>query len=124
MARSIIDQHPEEVRADLNPNYHAGENYGPAQGERRTADTIKDVYDLLPDFTDDELRGLPVLATGTRLEQGAVYFDLQHPEWGEVKARGDMEAQADNWWIPKSEVDYLLRNRLLAARRPGSDACE
>src|ERR671924_489645 len=75
MARNRIEQHPENYREDLNPHYKEGENEGPPRYETVTADQIKDLYDLYPHLRDDELKQIPVLVTGSRLEQGATYFD-------------------------------------------------
>lgn len=63
-------------------------------------------------MTNDELRGLPVLPIGVRLEQGATYIDLQNLEQGEFSATSDMTVQEDTYIVPKSEVDYELWNRL------------
>jgi hypothetical protein len=123
MSRKVIEQHPEEYRQGLNPDYRAGENPGPVDHEMRHGDEIKDLYDLQPELSDDELKQIPILVEGTRLEQGAVYFDLRNPERGEIRAFGAMEAGRDNWYVPKSDCDYTLWNRLLELRRPGRDAC-
>ena len=112
MSRNVIEQHPDEYREDLNPNYEAGENHGPAAvgTQIRTAHDIKDLHERLRDLRDDQLKQIPILATGTRLHQGAVYFDLHYPERGAFKALGSMEAGPDNWYVAKSETDYQLWN--------------
>ena len=55
---------------------------------------------------------------GSRLEQGATYVDLQDPQLREIKAMGNMEAGPNNWYVPKSEVDYQLWNRLIGITNP------
>jgi len=50
MSRNRIEQHPEEYRADLNPEYEEGENYGPREHRFRTAYDIKDLHERLRDF--------------------------------------------------------------------------
>jgi hypothetical protein len=110
MSRNVIEQHPDEVREDLNPNYNDGQNSDPGQLHTRTAHDIKDLHERLRDLRDDELKQIPVLDEGERLEQGAAYFDLRYPERGEFRARGDMAAGPDNWYVAKSEVDYQLWN--------------
>jgi hypothetical protein len=110
MSRNRIEQHPEEFRADLNPEYTHGENYGRQEGATRTAHDIKDLHRRFSDLRDDELKQIPILEEGARLQQGAVYFDLRRPQDGEFKAMGNMAAGPDNWFVNKSEVDYQLWN--------------
>jgi hypothetical protein len=116
------EQHPLGWREDLNPAPSAGQNYGTAGSELAkdapTAFDLKDVHDMLNEFRDDELKGIPVLPLGSRLEQGATYIDLRDPLRREFTARGDMEAGQDNRYVPKSEVDYQLWNRLVQMQEP------
>jgi hypothetical protein len=118
MARSRIEQHPEEYREDLNPDYEAGENQRPPRYETRTAYDIKNVHGRLRHLRDNQLKQIPVLVEGSRLEQGATYFDLAHPEWGEIKAMGDMVAGPENRYVPKSEVAHPLWNVLIGIDDP------
>jgi len=118
-----VDQkHPDEYQQDLNPNSFAGQNdhrVGPhPEKDAPTAADMKELYDRLPDLRKDELKQIPILPTGSRLQQGAVYIDLrmQNPE--EIKATSDMEAGSSNWYVPKSEVDYQLWNRLIGVTNP------
>jgi len=50
--------------------------------------------------------------SGTR-EQGAVYFDLRHPEWGPFKALGGHVVGEGDLIIAKRETDYELWNRIV-----------
>ena len=118
MSRNRIEQHPEEYRADLNPEYRAGQNDNSSTTETRTAYDIKELHQQISDLRNDELKQIPVLVEGTRLEQGAVYYDLRHPDRGEVKARADMVAGPDNWFVPKSGMDYELWNLLTGEADP------
>lgn len=118
------EQHPEEYQDDLNPDAMAGLNAG-VMGEHpeksdtvRTAHTIKTLNRRLQELEDDDLKQIPVLPTGSRLEQGATYIDLADEEPNELKARGDMEAGPDNYYVPKSELDYQLWNRLIGVDNP------
>jgi hypothetical protein len=110
MSRNRIEQHPAEVRADLNPEYQAGENYGKEFVPTRTAHDIKDLHERLNPLRDDELKQIPILDEGTRLQQGASYFDLRYPERGVFKAMGGMVTGPDNWYVAKDAVDYQLWN--------------
>lgn len=113
-------QHPDEWREDLNPDANAGQNYGQAgrSDEMRTAQSIRPLREAFDDFTEDELKSIPVLPAGTRMRQGATYIDLATPDRREFTASGFEEAGADNWIVPKSEVDYQLWNRLIGVTNP------
>lgn len=83
-----------------------------------TADEIKEIHGRYPQFTNDQLRQIPILPDGSRLAQGASYFDLNNPEGGEFTATSDMTTAKDNWYAPKSEVGYQLWNRLIGVENP------
>ncbi len=114
--------HPDEWQQDLNPDLEAGLNYGqrgPARDQqRRSASDITGAHVVLQGLSDDELRQIPVLPEGTRLEQGATYIDLRQEERREFTAMGGMVAGPDNWYVPKKEVDYRLWNRLIGVENP------
>ncbi|HEU5012760.1 MAG TPA: hypothetical protein VFT66_09465 [Roseiflexaceae bacterium] len=115
------DQFPEEYRADMNPHPLAGQNNMAADQQEKNAPTaydVKDVHRQFSGFTDDELKQIPVLPAGMRLEQGATYVDLQDEQLQEFTARGDMSAEAGHYYVPKSEVSYPLWNRLIGITNP------
>jgi hypothetical protein len=116
------EQHPEEWRRDLNPDAQAGQNNERTDtyrlSEAPTAYEVKGVHRQFHGFSDDELKRIPIVSPGTRLEQGAVYVDLQDEMLREFKATGDMEATTNTWYVPKSEVDYQLWNRLIGISNP------
>ncbi|HEY3060154.1 MAG TPA: hypothetical protein VGL99_14430 [Chloroflexota bacterium] len=112
------EQHPEPWRDDLNPQRMAGQNVGGHEPGARTAYDVKEAHRLLEGITDDGLKQIPVLSPGTRLEQGATYIDLRDPQRREFTATGDMTASSDNWYVPKSGVDYELWNRLIGIQNP------
>jgi hypothetical protein len=123
--KATIRQEAEDAywRADLNPDYQEGRNYGldsPAERQEvtRTAYDIKDLHRRLEGYTDDDLRAIAVLPAGTRLEQGATYIDLRVDNPEEFTARGDMEAGQNNWYVAKSDTGYQLWNRLLGVTNP------
>lgn len=109
---------------DLRPDSTAGQNEGvaglhPEKADgARTAFDIKELQSKLDGFTHAELKQITVLPEGSRLEQNATYIDLRlrYPE--EITARGDMEAGPENWYVPKSEMDYQLWNRLIGVDNP------
>jgi len=116
------EQHPDEWRGDLNPDRLAGQNVGPASSvgekESRTAYDVKDLHDRLRGFPDDMLKQIPILAVGSRLQQGATYVDLNDPAAREITGMGDMEVGPEHYYVPKSEVDHFTWNRLLDIRTP------
>src|SRR5215216_4034928 len=79
-------RHPDPYQRDLNPDHMAGQNISPF-GEteapaRRTVYDAKDLHRSLSEaFRDDELKQIPLLQAGERLQQGATYIDLHesHP---------------------------------------------
>jgi hypothetical protein len=123
MTQNRIEQIPEEYREDLNPDYEEGENHGPPRYETRPASEWKEIYDCYPELTDDILKQIPILVAGSRLEQGASYLDLHSPERGPFRAMGYQTAGPQNWYVPHSEVDHELWNRL-EALRPDAVPCD
>jgi hypothetical protein len=107
---------------DLNPDEFAGRNAGPADAQAEkaapTARDLKAVDSGLGWLTDEALRRIPLLPAGSRLKQGATYIDLKSPHPREFTATAGMEAGPDNWFAPKSEVDYQLWNRLIGVDDP------
>jgi len=106
---------------DLNPNFVAGQNDGlrspRPEPDAPTAFDVKELHRKLEGFSDDELKQIPVLVPGTRLEQGSTYVDMRSSEPAEFTATADMVAQRTNWYVPKSDVPYELWNRLSARAR-------
>lgn len=114
--------HPPEWQTDLNPHALAGQNYGAigphAEKVMVSANDLKEIHRLLPDWTDDELKQLTIMPEGSRLEQGATYVDLHDPARRECTATAEMVAGPANYYVPKSEVDYVLWNRLIGVENP------
>lgn len=113
-------EHP--FSQDLNPDFLEGENYG-EQGPHpektaRTAYDVKGVHRSLSGFEDDDLKRIPIMPLGSRLEQGATYIDLHESERHEFTARGDMVVEDGHWYAPKSSVPYWIWNRLLGIENP------
>jgi hypothetical protein len=117
-----VNKHPDEYQRDLSPNAMAGQNIGPygAHPEKsaRTAYDLKAVHNRLDHLLDDDLKQILILPEGARLEQGATYFDLNHPERGEITATGEMTAGPDNWYAAKDSMHYNLWNLLIGVDNP------
>jgi hypothetical protein len=101
---------------DLHPNAESAADL--RRESMPTAYDLKSIHDRFPEFSDDELKDIPVVPQGTRLEQGSTYVDLQASDPKEFTATGDMEAGSDNWYVPKSEVSYPIWNRLIGVQNP------
>ena len=101
---------------DLRPDEFAGENDGAndAQNEKEapSAYEFKELHGKFPQLDNADLKDIPILPAGTRLDQGATYLDLNNPEKGEYSAVSNETVGEKDYIVPKKEVDYLLWNRL------------
>ena len=70
-------------------------------------------------LTDNELKQIPLLEDGARLQQGATYVDLIADRTREFTATGDMEAGQGHAYAPKDRVPYEIWNRLIGEEKPG-----
>jgi hypothetical protein len=84
----------------------------------RTAFDVQEAHRQLVDWSDDDLKQVPLLPAGARLEQGATYVDLRDPARREFAATGEMQVPLDGLYVPRSEVDDRTWNRLLGIRTP------
>jgi hypothetical protein len=111
---------PDEYHHDLHPHTMAGQNIGAAgahpEKRARTAYDVKDVHARFRDWSDSDLRQIPIVPDGARLEQGATYLDLAASHPREFTATGGMTAGPNQYLVPKSDVPYPLWNRLLGVR--------
>lgn len=109
------NKHPAEYQKDLAPDASKGLNYGleGAAMPHRVASDIKKVVEMLTDFTTDELRQIPVLCEGTRLETKATYINLADPYLHEIQALGTEDAGPDDLYVAKKDVPYQFWNRLI-----------
>ena len=117
------DKHPPEYQRDLNPAAAAGINYRlvgphPEKHNPPTAYDVKEAHLLLIDFSDDQLKQIPILPAGSRLEQDATYINLIDPHRAEFTALANMVARPDDLIVPKTEVDYQLWNLLRGETDP------
>lgn len=117
------DRETDSFDRDLHKNPNAGINDDAINNaptlDAPSAYDITELHNELKDFTDDELRRIQVLRPGTRLKQGATYIDLRAPSRQEFTAEdGNIEAGEHNWFVPKSQTDYVLWNRLIGVDNP------
>jgi hypothetical protein len=85
----------------------------------RTAYDVKEIHRSLTGFSDDDLKQIPILPEGTRLEQGATYIDLAEERPSEVKVNAGVVARAGQYYVPKDRVPYTIWNRLIGEAKPG-----
>lgn len=97
---------------DLHANDRAGQHAGVHDPRVYTAFDVKELHEKMQEFDKGELKSIPILAHGERLEQGGIYLDLRDREKGEFTAQGNMEAQDPHLYVPKNKLDYELWNRL------------
>ncbi len=102
---------------DLRPNEFAGNNDGAdsAQNEKSapSAYEFKELHGQFPQLDNADLKNIPILPAGTRLDQGATYLDLMNPDKGEYSAVGSETVGEKDYIVPKSEIGYPLWNRLI-----------
>ena len=98
----------------------AKEPVGRNASEQRvlSAYSIKELHTRLGDLTNDELKNVSIVPTGTHLEEGAQYIDLTHLERGAFFADASMVAPSDHYYVAKKETDYVLWNRLNQVENP------
>jgi hypothetical protein len=117
-----VQKHPDEWQRDLNPTHLAGQNIGQtaesATEADRTAFNLRRAGYDLRGIDDEELKQVPVLAAGTRLQQGATYIDLRESPPREFTARADEAALPGNAYVPKDRVPYEIWNRLIGEEKP------
>jgi|SRR5687767_8324576 len=115
----LDQEHPTPWSRDLNPNRMAGQNIGRAEADERasrTAYDVKPIHRALSAFNDGELKEIPVLDAGTRLQQGATYWDLERG--AEFTASGEMSAQPGQYLVAKDRVHYEIWNKLVGDEKP------
>ena len=118
MNESTIQTVDDEFEEDLHGNRDAGMHPGAPGYRTRLAVDIKDLHERLDGFTNTDLKQIPVIEEGERLEQGATYLDLANREGGHFVASGDSVAQPGAYFVAKRDVDYLIWNRLTGVTEP------
>jgi hypothetical protein len=119
-------KHPDEWQRDLNPNHLAGQNIGPASDSRAhteemTAFHLRKRGFRLNGLDDAELKQVPLVAEGARLQQGATYVNLTADDSREFRATADMTSGPDDAYAPKDKVPYEIWNRLIGEPKPGQE---
>lgn len=97
---------------DLHEDDRAGQHGGALPRREYTAFDVKALHETMPDFTNDELKRIPILAHGERLEQGGIYLDLSDRAQGVFVAQGSLEAQDPHLYVPKADCDFAIWDKL------------
>lgn len=112
-----LRKHPDPWQEDLNPGHMAGQNIGGASDEVAAADMtafhLRKRGRSLNGLDDDELKQVPLVPSGTRLQQGATYVNLATDSPLEFTATGQDVASPDDAYVPKDRVPYEIWNRLI-----------
>jgi hypothetical protein len=109
---------------DLHGEDRAGQHAGAHEARTYSAYDIKELHASMPEYSDEELKQIPILAHGERLEQGAVYLDLNDRAKGPFRGHGGAEAQDPHLYVSKSHTDYVLWNKLTGVDHGGTPAVE
>ncbi len=106
-------------KQDLHQNENLDERAMADGRSGRTAATIKDLQQgPLRLLSHEQLKEIPVLDVGRHLRQGATYLDLADERRQPFTAMGSMVADADHYYAPKDDMDYMLWNRLIGVTPP------
>jgi hypothetical protein len=106
---------PEPEDTSFAEQIEPGTTVGPGGHTDETVSGADDkvLHRRLPELNSDELARLAVLESGTRLEQGGTYVDLNRLAEGPFKALAGHEVQRNQRIVAKRDTDYELWNRLV-----------
>ena len=102
---------------DLHRGELAGQNTGPIAREAVHVETrafdLKLLHDRLREWSDADLKRVPVLHGGTPLQQGATYADITDDDHPRIfTAEGGARVGDGQWVVPRDRIGYELWNRL------------
>jgi hypothetical protein len=116
-------KHPDQWQQDLNPDHMAGQNIGPPADElgssRTTAFHLRKGGQAVGGLDDEELKQVPLVPAGSRLQQGATYVNLADGSRKEFTATAEITASPGDAYAPKDRVPYEIWNRLIGEPKPG-----
>ena len=118
-------KHPDQWQPDLNPDHMAGQNIGPPADElassRTTAFHLRKQGQAVGGLDDEELKQVPLVPVGSRLQQGATYVNLADDSCREFTATAEITASSEDAYAPKDRVPYQIWNRLIGEPKPGQE---
>lgn len=83
------------------------------RSQQRNAYSLRNRFDWLNQFTDDELRDIALCDEETPLREGAQYFDISHPEKGLVVAKSGDRAPRGSCYVWREDVAKRTWDKLL-----------
>jgi hypothetical protein len=86
---------------------------GPAV-RRETAEKLKERYEWLQQFSDDELREITYCKVGEPMVADELYFDISHPERGVIQGASGEQIPEGSCYVPKSEIQQDLWDKLVS----------
>jgi len=89
-----------------------GETPASSPSADRTAADIKELHEQFPRLADDELRRIPILPSGAKLQAGHNYLNLAERPSREFTAQGQEGVRSTDWIVPKDRCDYQLWNSM------------
>jgi hypothetical protein len=118
-------KHPQQWQHDLNPGHLAGQNIGPPADEfaspHMTAFHLRKRGHAVGGLDDEELKQVPLVPEGARLQQGATYVNLASDSYQEFTATAEITASSGDAYAPKDQVPYEIWNRLIGEPKPGQE---
>jgi hypothetical protein len=118
-SRPAGQQQGSEGDARHDPAVHPGQQKGASSRHaHQTADDKKELHELFPELSGEELKQIPILSSGTHLEAEAKYLRVSNGGRTEVQAKGDEEVGSGDLYIAKKDVPYELWNRLIGIDDP------
>ena len=118
-------KHPDQWQQDLNPGHLAGQNISAPADElgspRITAFHLRKRGHAVGGLDDEELKQVPLVPAGTRLQQGATYVNLASDSFQEFTATADVIASSEDAYAAKDRVPYEIWNRLIGEPKPGQE---
>ena len=80
---------------------------------RETADKLKERFDWLQSFSDEELREISYCAAEEVMKGNELYFDISQPERGIIQGQEGQPIPEGSCYVPKSEVPSRLWDKLV-----------
>jgi hypothetical protein len=122
MPLSSLRPSPARADHDLRPPGDADQHYGEIPIDRvaheRTAADVNNLYPRLSQLTRDQLRSIPLLDAGTRLQEGKTYLDVRQLDKGEFFAGVGQVVRPGDEIVAKHQVDYQMWDSLSGQAEP------
>ncbi len=81
---------------------------------RETADKLKNRFEWLLSFTDDELSQISFCLPGATMTESEQYFDISNPEKGVIQGEEGAQVPEGSCYVPRSEIRRDLWEKLIS----------